>query len=169
MVRVATNLPGEVAAYSPVGLGAESIQLLRLLADKDKMGKSPLDLMSMHDFDNVMRGLKKGAVGLGLYAIGFALRNHISGYYLTEQEKKQGLKRGVSKIGNVTIPAYLQATPPLISIQLAATVGHVWDHFRMKGLSGGLVAGSAQAAAELAKEVPFYGQVARGAGVNQYT
>jgi hypothetical protein len=167
MVRVATNLPGEVAAYSPIGLGAEVVQVFRILADKDKMGKSAFDNLSMHDFDNIMRGLKKGSVGLGLYAVGLAFRKNISGYYLTEQEKKQGIKRGIAKIGGVTFPAYLQATPPLISIQLAATVGHVWDHYRMKGMSGGLVAGSAQAAAELAKEVPFYGQLARGADATQ--
>src|SRR4029077_6126221 len=84
MVRVATNLPGEVLAKSPIGFAAQGIQLLRLLADKDKMGKSGLDLLTMHDFDNVMRGLKRGSLGLALAAIGYAYRNNITGYYLTE-------------------------------------------------------------------------------------
>jgi len=67
------------------------------------------------------------------------------------------------KIGGVTIPAYLNDSPPFMAMQLAATVGHVWDHYNMKGISGGLVAGNIQAMQELGKRVPFYGQVARSA------
>ena len=90
-----------------------------------------------------------------------AFRKNITGYYLTEGDKKRGVKRGIMKIGKTVIPAYLNDTPPLIAIQLAATVGHVWDHYNMKGMSGGLIAGAAQATMELAKRVPFYGQTLR--------
>lgn len=163
MVRVATNLPGEALSYTPPALLVRGVEVIAKLANKDRMGKSAFDNISMHDMDNIMRGLKKGSVGLALSAIGFAFRKNITGYYLTEQEKKQGIKRGISKIGGVTIPAYLNDTPPLIAIQLAATVGRVWDHYNLKGHSGGLVAGTVQAAEELAKRVPFYGQLAQEA------
>ncbi len=161
MVRVATNLPGEALTYTPPALSVSGAQIFKILSDKDRMGKSAFDNLSMHDMDNVMRGLKKGSVGLALAAIGIGFRKNITGYYLSEADKKRGIKRGIMKIGGVTIPAYLNDTPPLIAIQLAATVGHVWDHYRMKGMSGGLIAGAVQASEELAKRVPFYGQTAR--------
>ena len=164
MVRVATNLPGEAISYTPPALiaqGVQAVRVFKLLTEVDKNDKSTFDMLTMHDADNVMRGLKKGTVGLGLMAIGFAFRKNITGYYLTEGDKKRGVKRGIMKIGKTVIPAYLNDTPPLIAIQLAATVGHVWDHYNMKGMSGGLIAGAAQATMELAKRVPFYGQTLR--------
>jgi hypothetical protein len=121
----------------------------------------------MHDMDNIMRGLKKGSVGLALFAVGFAFRKNISGYYLTPEEQRRKMKRGVMKIGGVEIPAYLNDTPPLMAVQLAATVGHVWDHYSMKGMTGGLVAGSVQAAEELGKRIPFYGGIARMAAATR--
>ena len=161
MVRIATNLPAETIAYTPAGLAYQTVQIFRLLADENRMGKSALDNLSMHDMDNVMRGLKKGSVGLALMAIGFGFRKNITGYYTTEEEKKRGVKRGVMKVGGITIPAYLNDSPPLMAIQFAATIGHVWDHFNMKGMSGGLIAGAVQATEELGKRVPFYGEIAR--------
>jgi len=161
MVKIATNLPAETIAYNPLNLAYQTARTVRLLADKDRMGKSAFDNLSMHDMDNIMRGFKKGSVGLVLFAIGFGLRKNITGYYTTPEEKKLGIKRGVMRIGNVEIPAYLNDSPPMMAIQFAATIGHVWDHYNMKGMSGGLIAGSIQATEELAKRVPFYGQVAR--------
>jgi hypothetical protein len=161
IVHVATNLPAETLAYTPAGLAGQTVQLFRTLFDEDRMGKSAMDNLSMHDMDNIMRGLKKGSVGLALFAVGVAFRKNISGYYLTPEEQRRGMKRGIMKIGGVAIPAYLNDTPPLMAVQLAATVGHVWDHYNMKGMSGGLIAGAVQAGIELGKRVPFYGQIAR--------
>ena len=167
MVTIATNLPAEALAYTPVGLAGQTVALFKVLFDEDRMGKSAMDNLSLHDMDNIMRGLKKGSVGLALSAIGFAFRNKITGYYLTEEEKKRGVKRGIMTIGGVTIPSYLNDTPPMIAVQLAATVGHVWDHYQMKGMSGGLVAGGLQSGVELAKRIPFYGQIARDADASR--
>jgi len=106
-----------------------------------------------------MRGMKKGTVGLALLTIGYALRDKITGYYGTTKEDKR--KLGTMKIGGVEIPAFLQESPALATLQMGATVGHVWDHYQMKGMSGGLVAGAAYATSGEIQRVPFLDTPAR--------
>jgi hypothetical protein len=164
IVKVPTNFVAETMQYTPANLAWQTYQMFKVLGDENRMGKSAFDNLSMHDMDNIMRGLKKGSVGLALMAMGFAFRNNITGYSRTEVEKKHGVKLGTMKIGGVEIPTWLNDAPPLMTLQLGATVGHVWDHYNMKGMSGGLVAGALQGGLEMAKRVPFLEEPSRIAG-----
>jgi hypothetical protein len=150
--------------YTPANLLWQTYQIFKILGDENRMGKSAFDNLSMHDMDNVMRGLKKGTVGLALLSLGGAFRHNITGYSIAEKDKKHGVKAGTMKIGGVEIPTWLNDAPPLMALQLGATVGHVWDHYSMKGMSGGLVAGALQSGVEMGKRVPFLETPARIAG-----
>lgn len=153
IVKVPTNIAIETFAYTPGGLAYQTARMFQLLFDEDKMGRSAMDNLTMHDFDNVMRGLKKGTVGLALLTIGYALRNQITGYYSETQKGKR--KLGTMTIGGVEIPAFLQESPALSIIQMGATTGHVWDHHLVKGQAGGLIAGAGFAALGVGERVPF--------------
>ena len=144
----------ETLAYHPGSLAyAQTFRTIQMLFNEDKMGRSAMDNLTMHDMDNIMRGLKKGTVGIGLLTVGFALRDNISGYFKPSKDKQ--FERGTMKIKGVDIPEFLQESPALATIQMGATVGHVWDHYQMKGQSGGLVAGLGYATAGVAERVPF--------------
>lgn len=164
IVKVPTNFVAETMQYTPANLLWQTYQIFKILGDENRMGKSAFDNLSMHDMDNVMRGLKKGTVGLALLSLGGAFRHNITGYSIAEKDKKHGVKAGTMKIGGVEIPTWLNDAPPLMALQLGATVGHVWDHYSMKGMSGGLVAGALQSGVEMGKRVPFLETPARIAG-----
>lgn len=159
IVKVPTNLVAETLAYSPANLAYQTVRLLQVLTDENRMGKSAMDNLSMHDMDNIMRGLKKGTVGLALLTIGYALRNNITGYYAEKQADKK--KLGTMTIGGVEIPAYLQESPALSTLQMGATVGKVWDNYQVKGQTGGLIAGAAFATKGVAQRIPFLDTPAR--------
>ena len=160
IVKVPTNFAAESLAYTPGGLAYNTIQLFRLLTDEDKMGRSAMDNLTAHDMDNVMRGLKKGSIGLALMAVGFGLRNQITGYYRPGKRKAGDPDLGSAKVGNVTIPAWLAESPALAALQLGATMGHVSDHYNMKGVSGGLISGLAYGTAGIVKNTPFISEAA---------
>lgn len=159
IVKVPTNLVAETLAYTPANLGYQTIRLFQVLFDENRMGKSAMDNLTMHDMDNIMRGLKKGTVGLALLTIGYALRNQITGYYAENQKDKK--KLGTMTVGGVEIPAFLQESPALSTLQMGATTGHVWDHYQVKGKAGGLIAGAAYAGAGVVQRVPFLDTPAR--------
>lgn len=159
IVKVPTNLVAETLQYTPANLGYQTIRLFQTLFDENRMGKSAMDNLTMHDMDNIMRGLKKGTVGLALLGIGYALRNNITGYYAEKQKDKKSL--GTMTVGGVEIPAFLQESPALSTLQMGATVGKVWDHYQVKGQGGGLIAGAAFAGAGVVQRVPFLDTPAR--------
>ena len=66
IVKVPTNIVAETLAYHPGSLAWQTFRTIQMLFNEDKMGKSAMDNLSMHDMDNIMRGLKKGTVGIGL-------------------------------------------------------------------------------------------------------
>lgn len=160
IVKVPTNFVSESLAYTPGGLAWQSLQLFKILTDENKLGRSAMDNLTMHDMDNVMRGLKKGSIGLALMATGFALRKNITGYYRTKQ-KAGDPPLGSIKVGNITIPPWLAESPALAALQLGATMGHVSDHYNMKGVSGGLIAGLGYGTAGIVKSTPFVSETAR--------
>jgi hypothetical protein len=161
IVKVPTNFAAESLAYTPAGLAWQSLQLFKILTDENKMGRSAMDNLTMHDMDNVMRGLKKGSIGLALMATGFALRNNITGYYREGKRKPGDADLGSMKIGGVTVPAWLAESPALAALQLGATMGHVSDHYNMKVVSGGLIAGAGYGVAGMIKRTPFVDETAR--------
>ena len=156
IVNVPTNFVAEMAQYSPGSLPWYTVQLFKVLTDENRMGKSAMDNLSMHDMDNIMRGLKKGTVGLALLTIGYALRNSITGYYKPSTKRMAGEPgMGTVTVGGVNIPSWLLENPALETLQLGATMGHVWDHYQVKGESGGLIAGAAFGARGAAARLPF--------------
>jgi hypothetical protein len=159
IIKVPTNIIGETLAYNPLNLGYQTIRLIQTLFDENRMGKSAMDNLSMHDMDNIMRGLKKGTVGLALLTIGYALRDRVAGYY--GKDPKDRKKLGTMTIGGVEIPAFLQESPALATLQMGATIGHVWDHYQVKGQGGGLIAGAAYATAGVVQRTPFIDTPAR--------
>jgi hypothetical protein len=162
IVKVPTNFAAEVLQYSPGNLAWQTIQLFKVLTDSDRLGRTALDNLSMHDMDNIMRGLKKGSAGLALLTIGYALRRNITGFYKPSQKRMPGEPgMGTVKVGGVTIPSFLLESPALETLSLGATMGHVWDHYRVKGQSGGLVAGAMYGARGIAERVPFIEEPAR--------
>jgi len=159
IIKVPTNIIGETLAYNPLNLGYQTIRLIQTLFDENRMGKSAMDNLSMHDMDNIMRGLKKGTVGLALLTMGYALRDRVAGYY--GKDPKDRKKLGTMTIGGVEIPAFLQESPALATLQMGATIGHVWDHYQVKGQGGGLIAGAAYATAGVVQRAPFLDTPAR--------
>lgn len=159
IVKVPTNIVAETLQYNPANLAYQTVKLFQVLFDENRMGKSAMDNLSMHDMDNIMRGLKKGTVGLALLGIGYSLRNNITGYYSEKQKDRK--KLGTVTIGGVEIPEFLQESPALATLQMGATTGHVWDHYQIKGQAGGLIAGAAYATAGPIQRVPFLDTPAR--------
>ena len=161
IVHVPTNFIAESLQFTPPSLAWQTMQVFRVLTDKDKMGRSAMDNLKMHDMDNIMRGLKKGSVGLAFLALGFGIRNSITGYFRPGKKQAGDPPLGSIKVAGVAIPIWLAESPPFMVLQMGATTGHVWDYYNMKGMSGGLLAGSAYAGIRTIRAVPFLETPAR--------
>ena len=159
IVKVPTNIIAETLQYNPANLAYQTVRLIQTLFDENRMGKSAMDNLTMHDMDNIMRGLKKGTVGLALLGIGYSLRDQIKGYYGANAKDKK--KLGTMTIAGVEIPAFLQESPAFATLQMGATMGHVWDHYQVKGQAGGFVAGAGFATYGVAQRLPFLDTPAR--------
>ena len=106
IIKVPTNIISETLAYNPANLGYQTIRLIQTLFDENRLGKSAMDNLSMHDMDNIMRGLKKGTVGLVLLTAGYALRDKVAGYYGKDPEDRKHL--GTMKIGERKSPRFFR-------------------------------------------------------------
>ena len=62
---------------------------------------------------------------------------------------------GTVTVGGVNIPSWLLENPALETLQLGATMGHVWDHYHMKGEDNGFVAGALYGGRAVATRLPF--------------
>lgn len=108
--------------------------------------------------DLIMRNLKTGSLGLALTMVGFFNPQMFGGFFRPGMKKRKGeVGFGETKIGDVTIPAYLQDNPFLILPQFGATMRQVADlHLRKRDKdTAGMWLGMWSAVTGAASSQPF--------------
>ena len=103
-----------------------------------------------------MRQFRKGAIGAGMMALGFFMRNYIGGLYVEADKKAKGnLNFGEERIGDVSYQGNHIHSALMRAIDYGATVGHIFDS-GTKGV-GGFTDAAAVSALGLVRDVPQFG------------
>jgi len=155
-VKVPINYVGEQISYLPGGGALKAAWGLR---------KGTADLTA-DQADSIMRALKKQTVGIALTGLGYALANHIGGYYqgqAGEKQRKPGEKPGDMTILGLPVPHWAQHNPAFEALQIGASIKHTVDRFH--GKPKGEMAGEAArvVGTGLAEHVPFFEEPIRAA------
>ncbi len=151
IVKVGTNYAIESGNYVVGSVGG----LAKLIAYGGAKNLTP------EQADSVMRSFKKGSLGLGLLALGWANPQHFGGYYQPGEKRDEDEPgAGQTRLFGINIPKYLAHNPMLEAVQFGATVRRVYDGLIKKGhapVEAGL-SGAVRAGVGLAEEVPFIGE-----------
>lgn len=151
IVKIPLNYVGETLSHAAGG--AEAI--IRVAAAHGVEGLSEADAAA------VMRALKKGTVGAGLFTVGFLNPDNVGGYY--QRGEKRGLdeaQAGGLRLFGYNVPQLLVHNPAMEMLQLGATVRRVSQAMK-HGEPQGLAAGAQAAGVGLAEEVPFIGEAVK--------
>lgn len=105
--------------------------------------------------DQIMRNLKKGAIGPAILLLGWYGYKSIGGFYQPGQKRKEGEPDyGSVKVEDTSIPQNLLHHPALQVLQAGATMHQVADRV-VKGEAKGASSGALAAAVGLVQEAPL--------------
>lgn len=173
VTKVAPNFVSEVASYTPVGALKAGIQgsgLIKAKLQGAEAFQKALANLKPEDADYIMRNMSKATLGTAMMALGFGLRDNIGGYY--NQEDAKDKSKNAPDFGGMTIygwkvPRVFLHTPLLESLQIGATIGHIYDKARASrhGVAASFAIGVGEGGVEslkgLAEEIPFFGSPKR--------
>ena len=150
IVKVPTNMVAEVIEHV-AGLAMPLGNKNFWRAIKSEAYKLPPEHAEI-----VMRQFRKGAIGAGMMALGFFMRNYIGGLYVEADKKAKGnLNFGEERIGDVSYQGNHIHSALMRAIDYGATVGHIFDS-GTKGV-GGFTDAAAVSALGLVRDVPQFG------------
>lgn len=122
--------------------------------------------LSEEQADSLMRSLKKGTIGAGMFAIGFAMPSAFGGLYYKgrpnkNKDEKDQLDVGEIKIGDVTLPKWLAWSPVGLMLQFGATTRKVMNRDERSGSDNAvaLTDGIVKSSRGLFGEAPLFNQV----------
>jgi hypothetical protein len=126
---VPTNIARRLVTTSPLGLIRGGLKVTEAY-------RNGIESLSPQEADAVMKQLKQGSLGTALWLIGWFGAASFGGLYSKydpEKEKKEGtLAHDQMEVGGVMLPKPVQHALPLETIQLAATMRHIYDNYKYR-------------------------------------
>lgn len=170
VVKVAPNFVYEAASYTPFGGFKAAVQgrgLIKAKLEGAEAFQKALKKLTPDEADYIMRNTSKATLGTALLTLGFFMGKSIGGYYSREDAKDKN--RNAPDFGGMTIdgwkvPKALLHTPSVETLQMGATIRHIYDKARQEkhgvgaSLGIGVAAGGVKSAEGLAEEIPFLDQ-----------
>lgn len=117
-----------------------------------------IENLTPKEADLIMRNFKTGSVGAAFFLMGVFNPSHFGGFYEPGKKRdKKDVPFGATRIGDVTIPAWLTDNPFLVMSQAGATMTRVasskWKKSEKE--TKGMLWGAYAAAAGAAEQQPF--------------
>jgi hypothetical protein len=156
IVRVPTNIVAETMQYA-AGLATGSAKYALAI-------RKGIESLEPEQADQIMRELKKGAIGGPLLLLGYFAPQMFGGYYQkNEKRSAEDVRPGFVRINGVDVPKSVTEAPAFQAAQLGSTVRRVADmaiNKRNPDEHEGLWEGMLHGAFGLVSEVPFLRETA---------
>ncbi len=156
VLRVPTNLAFEVATHI-VGVPMGAAEATHAALTKGLENLKPAEA------ETIMRHMKKGSLGLVAMALGYFAYKTFGGYYSGKRDDNDAPPQG-AKVGDTTVPAFVQHNPMMEVVHFGATVRRAEEQVT-KGKKAGLMEGLETAGSGLAQEIPLVREAEQGVGI----
>lgn len=160
IVKIPTNFAGEVAEYSAIPSAVRTARIIfQRLSNSDALKN-----ITPEQADNIMRGYKKGSIGLAVFALGYYNAQNMGGFYQQGERRHPGdVDPGEIRIPalGVDIPALVLHHPLIEMAQMGATAYRVQEYYHKRMKPNGRVAGLSAAGVGALENVPFFEEPVR--------